>query len=367
MHAGGLNHTHAKLNLIAFIPKARTLVKKILSECIICKKKFSRPMKQQMAPLPNVRVQRLESRTPVFDTTMLDCAGPFFVVSGRRKIKRWILLLTCAQFRAIHLEVISGLDTTSFLRGLNRFMARRPRPSVIISDNGTNFRGLDSELQLFWQSDDFKRVQEGFPEIRWRFNPPAAPHHGGAFERLVRSVKEAIKTVIPMAKDTQSNNVNEDEFNTAMVIIEGIINSRPISHVDLDDGLEALTPSHFLCSSAAREISPTFSPTSSTMRKWRDLSKILDSFWTRYLEEVTPFLQRTQKWIKSHKNAEVGDVVQVLDKQVRGQYVLGKIIESHVNKKDGLVRVVLVKTKDGEYTRPIDKLSMVLPVDWESN
>ena len=170
-----------------------------------------------------------------------------------------------------------------------------------------------------------------------------------------------------MARDTQSNNVNEDEFNTAMVIIEGIINSRPISHVDLDDGLEALTPSHFLCSSAAREISPTFSPTSSTMRKWRDLSKILDSFWTRYLEEVTPFLQRTQKWIKSHKNAEVGDVVQVLDKQVRGQYVLGKIIESHVNKKDGLVRVVLVKTKDGEYTRPIDKLSMVLPVDWESN
>ena len=107
--------------------------------------------------------------------------------------------------------------------------------------------------------------------------------------------KKAIKTVIPMAKDTQSNNVNEDEFNTAMVIIEGIINSRPISHVDLDDGLEALTPSHFLCSSAAREISPTFSPTSSTMMKWRDLSKILDSFWTRYLEEVTPFLHRTKK------------------------------------------------------------------------
>ena len=58
-------------------------------------------------------------------------------------------------------------------------------------------------------------------------------------------------------------------------------------------------------------------------------------------------------------------MVQVLDKQVRGQYVLGKIVETYANKKDELVRVVLVKTKDGEYTRPIDKLSMVLPVDWE--
>ena len=189
-HAGGINHTHAKLNLIAFIPKARTLVKKILSDCIVCKKKFSRPMKQQMAPLPNVRVQRLESRTPVFDTTMLDCAGPFFVVSGRRKIKRWILLLTCAQFRAIHLEVISGLDTTSFLRGLNRSW-QGDQDQALSSVIRDQFQRIDSELQVFWQSDDFKRVQDGFPEIRWRFNPPAAPHHGGAFERLVRSVKES--------------------------------------------------------------------------------------------------------------------------------------------------------------------------------
>ena len=63
------------------------------------------------------------------------------------------------------------------------------------------------------------------------------------------------------------------------------------------------------------------------------------------------------KWVTSCKSY----------KQVRGQYILGRIVEVHQNKRDELVRVVQVQTKDGTYTRPINKLSMILPVDWETN
>jgi len=148
-------------------------------------------------------------------------------------------------------------------------------------------------------------------------------------------------------------------------MVEGLINNRPLSYVDQDDELEPLTPSHFLCGSATREIAPTFDPKSPVMRKWENLSQTLDQFWKRFLAEIIPKLHQTQKWVKTQRNAKVGDVVQVLDKDVRGSYALGKITECFTNKKDGLVRVVSVKTSDSEYKRPITKLSLVLPVEEE--
>ena len=63
------------------------------------------------------------------------------------------------------------------------------------------------------------------------------------------------------------------------------------------------------------------------------------------------------------RNVKEGDVVQLLDKEVRGKYPLGVIIKAYSNPEDGIVRVVEVKTKDGTYRRPITKLSEVLPFE----
>lgn len=42
--------------------------------------------------------------------------------------------------KAVHLELVTGLDTESYLRALNRFVSRRGRPLVIHSDNAPCFR-----------------------------------------------------------------------------------------------------------------------------------------------------------------------------------------------------------------------------------
>ena len=42
--------------------------------------------------------------------------------------------------RGVHIEVVPRLDTDSFCtKAIMRFIARRVKPSAIISDNGTNF------------------------------------------------------------------------------------------------------------------------------------------------------------------------------------------------------------------------------------
>ena len=79
-------------------------------------------------------------------------------------------------------------------------------------------------------------------EIEWKFQPPSAPHFGGALERLVQCTKKTLKKTIP------ANRLFPKEvLRTALVEAEGIRNSRPITHVSTDAGdIEALTPNHFL-------------------------------------------------------------------------------------------------------------------------
>ena len=65
--------------------------------------------------------------------------------------------------------------------GIERFAARRGPPSVLWSDNGTNFTAAEKELLqnvLNWnqQAITDNLVKKG---INWKFNHPSAPHHGG--------------------------------------------------------------------------------------------------------------------------------------------------------------------------------------------
>jgi len=79
----------------------------------------------------------------------VDLAGPLFLKDGS---KVWIVLFTCAVYRAVHLELVKSLSTEAFLYSLRRFISRRGRPNTIYSDNGTNFHGSDNLFKkLNWE------------------------------------------------------------------------------------------------------------------------------------------------------------------------------------------------------------------------
>ena len=89
------------------------------------------------------------------------------------------------------------MTADSFLAALHRFTARRGMLSQIYSDNAKTFNRVEKELEQLYnlaRSDEVTRevIEQG---INWHYNPPLAPHWGGMWERLFRSVKTPTKKV----------------------------------------------------------------------------------------------------------------------------------------------------------------------------
>ena len=80
-----------------------------------------------------------------------------------------------------------------------RFCARRGIPGKVRSDNGTNFVGGEKELReamLSWKDDSKARAHFLQKEIKWEFNPPAAPHMGRIWERQIRTVRMVLNVIL---------------------------------------------------------------------------------------------------------------------------------------------------------------------------
>ncbi|UYV76034.1 hypothetical protein LAZ67_13002233 [Cordylochernes scorpioides] len=115
-----------------------------------------------------------------FEVTGVHLMGPLYLKNGQ---KIWITLFTCAVYRAVHLELVEGLDATNFIMAMERFIHRRGRPVKIYSDNGTNFKRTNRLFtNLNW--DKIARYSCD-KQIRWIFIPPSAPWWGGWWERII--------------------------------------------------------------------------------------------------------------------------------------------------------------------------------------
>ena len=126
--------------------------------------------------------------------------------------------------------------------GIERFLARLGTPSVIWSDNGTNFVGAEKELLNCIQSwNDQAPPELAKKGVKWKFNHPAAPHHNGSWERLVRRCKRVFYAIIGSRKLTP------EVLETTFCLVEPSLNAQPITSVSASpDGFELLIPNHFL-------------------------------------------------------------------------------------------------------------------------
>lgn len=269
-----------------YIPQLRTIFKSVLKRCQMCKIRKAAPQTPQMAKLPRAR---LSAYTAPFTFTGLDYFGPISVVVNRHTEKRYGALFTCLTIRAIHIEIVHSLNTSSCIMAIRNFTARRETPREFFSDNGTNFVGADRELKQSLKEVDSNELVRNFTTstTKWNFNPPAAPHMGGAWERMVRTVKSVLYRI------SEGKCPNDEVLRSMMSEIENIINSRPLTYIPIDsENEEALTPNHFLVGSS-NGLKPLalYDDTGVVLRQNYLSSQLFaEKFWKRWVAEFLPTL-----------------------------------------------------------------------------
>ena len=180
-----------------------------------------------MADLPK---ERLTCSAP-FTYCGVDFFGPCVIKDGRKELKRYGILFTCLNSRAIHLESANSFETDSFLNALRRFIARRGPVREIRSDRGTNLMGAAKELKDALKEMDDTKINEYLCRhadadwlIRWKPNPPAASHMGGVWERQIRTVRAILASLIKEFGHV----LNDESFRTLLTEAENIVNSKPL-------------------------------------------------------------------------------------------------------------------------------------------
>lgn len=281
-----------------------------------------------------------------FERVGVDYAGPLMIKSGSRRkpqlLKLYICIFVSFSVKAVHIKLVTDLTADAFIAALRRFVARRGKPSVIWSDHRTNFVGAARILRELFEFLNESVVQGAISRfcsaqgIRWKFIPQRAPHFGGLWEAAVKSTKTHLRKTIG------STSLTFEEMTTVLTQIESCLKSRPIApRPNTEDELEALTPGHFLVGKpleALPESTLSYQP-NSVLRRWQ-----------------------LTKWRVPTRNFQVSDVVCLQEDGLSvspTKWPLARVTAVHPG-KDGLVRVLTLRTPHGTFTRPVTKAALLL-------
>lgn len=339
----------------------KSIVKRILHHCIVCFRASPKSISQKMGDLPKVRV----TPTRAFTCCGVDYAGPFNIKDGKTKnrkiVKSYVCIFVCMFSKAIHLELAPDLTSESFLKALKRFVSRRGLCKTLFSDNASNFKGANNEIitiQKLLAQDPFLNYLAQH-NIEWKFLPARSPHMGGLWEAGVKSMKHHIKRV------ANSFNFTYEEFYTLLTQVEAVLNSRPLTPLsDSPADLEPLTPGHFIIGGAMVAVpeGDAGSLGVASVSRYRHLQQMHWHFWARWSKEYLNQLQQRTKWRfqKEHHAVEGALVVLKEEGVPPSHWPMGRITKLHPG-RDGIVRVVSVKTRANETKRAVSRICL-LPI-----
>ena len=240
------------------------MISSILHSRVKCRKLRGEVAVQKMSDLPDDRVHP----TLPFTCIGVDTFGPWDIVTrrtrgGQANSKRWGLLFTCLTTRAIHIEVIESLSSSSFIDAFRRFTAIRGEIKVIRSDQGTKFVGATDDLGIEAVKVQSKPLRtylhsKGFV---WIFNLPHSSHMGGVWERIIGITRRILDSVL---LNMASKHLTHEVLTTLMAEVSAIINARPLVPVSNEqDCPDILSPALLLTQKPSSPVRYTYQPVDS--------------------------------------------------------------------------------------------------------
>ena len=232
-HAGCyslLSHLRKRFYVVHFF----SMVKRILKECLVCRRLNSRTVKLNQSPYRDFRV--LPPSEP-FKYLFMDYIGPI-TVKNPTKIKIWLLCFTCLWSRAINLRICLDLSVRGFLRAFQTHVYEYGLPSRVFSDSGSQLVAGSNivadllnnvETQAFLAEHDIS-----CPEFEQYFKGNSAL--GSLVEVCVKQVKRL------MFGSVGNNLLDLPDFELLVAQTIHLCNKRPLAFKEAlrDSNLEQL-------------------------------------------------------------------------------------------------------------------------------
>ena len=277
--------------------------------------------------------------------------------------------------RAIHLELVEGYDTQSFLISFKRFTSIRGYPGYIHSDNGSQLVAANKELREMTKKWDLSNLSDFGTKhgMIWSFNQSAnAPFQNGCSESLIKLVKRGILLSIG------NSILSYGELLTTFYDIANLLNQRPIGIKPGDD----LSLGTYLCPNdlvlghnCNRAPNETFEESDNLTKRYQFINQVVSSFWKKWNRDYFPTLIVRQKWHVDRRNVIVGDIVLLQDaNSIKGSWKLAQVAKVFTD-ADNKVRNVTVRYKinktgheykgqpDITVNRSVHSLVIILPIE----
>ena len=353
----GLQTTLNEVRLAGYwIPRMRQSIKNVINECLVCRKINSLAFKYpKINNLPKHRVNLVKP----FNHTGIDYTGHLFVKDSKtdsnEKQKFYILIFTCLNIRAIHIELVSDMTVKQFVLAFQRFINLYGIPSTIYSDNARTFSAGMKYLEEFLVSQEFSNKFSLY-NIRHIRIPVYAAWVGATWERMIKTVKFCLYKTVGRTL------ISYFELLTIISDIQSAINSRPLTYRCSDDNLDIITPNYFLKFNSNPSVMIS---NHDELNLWDEKPISQNDIVESLIIKQETFEEFREKWYNQYllnlretfseiyeenweNRVKVNDIVLVkLPNRPRPYWVLGRILKL-IYGHDNKIRTVQLKRGDGQ-------------------
>ena len=331
-----------------WIPHGRTVIRKLLSKCIVCKKINSNHFKY---PKPSCLPADRVNFTKPFRNTGVDFTGHLFVKFGTEIVKMYVIVFTCLNVRAVHLELVPSMSSKHFLQAFLRFSNIYNMPVNLYSDNASQFinamnylqgGSVDNEFNDYLTKNNIKHVKI----------PLYAAWVGSTWERLIRTIKMCLHKTVGRKR------LEYFDLFTLLSDITNSINSRPLTYRDNSDvNLQMITPNSFLKFETGSRVLLDHAAGSQLLGSTRDdivrslekREELTDTFRDLWHEQYLLFLKESNKNYPNtdwENKVKINDIVLIsAHGKTRPFYQMGRILKV-LPGNDGIIRFVEVFRPD---------------------
>ena len=355
-----------------WIPHRFSTVKKVLRECVHCRRYNERTIKLNQS---NYRDCRLNPDCIPYANIFVDFMGPFPVYLNGSKTKVWILCITCLWSRSINLKVTCDLTVKEYLRALQLHIFEYGVPSLVLSDSGSQLVAGAAIVSGFFNDAETKNYfeQNNLKSIEFEQYYKGNSRLGSLVESCVKITKRLLSSAIGKIV------LDFRDFEFAVAQCVHMANRRPIafkeslrenSITDIPDPITPelllkgynLTSLNIIPELQSVPCDPDWTPDSggslTVNEKFGKLVKVRDKLKELYNGEYLALLmdQATNEKDRYrpvvYKSLSVGDVVLIKEQFCKPtNYPMGVVKELQVNSLGEVTGATILKGNSRELVK----------------